>query len=67
MLKLFLIKYLFLLLNIFFNFLCTIRKSKWKEPLARPRHGWDIYIKMYLKEIGCVFVDMIHVAQDSVH
>ena len=39
-------------------------KPEGKRPLARPRHGWEEYIKMDLQEVGCEDMDWIDLAQD---
>jgi hypothetical protein len=42
-----------------------MRRIFWLENLkGRPRHRWEIYIRMDLREIGCEFVDWIHRVQD---
>jgi len=35
-----------------------------KRPLGRPRHRWDVNIKMDLQEVGCGVMDWIELAQD---
>jgi hypothetical protein len=30
-----------------------VGKSEEKRPLRRPRHRWEVYIKMDLQEVGC--------------
>ena len=29
-----------------------VRKPEGKRPLVRPRHGWEVNVKMDLKEMG---------------
>jgi hypothetical protein len=38
-------------------------KPEWKRPLIRPRHRWDDYIKMDLRDIWLEGVNWIHLAQ----
>jgi hypothetical protein len=33
-----------------------VRKPEGKRPLVRSRHGWEVNVKMYLKEMGWVGV-----------
>jgi len=35
-----------------------------KRALRRPRHGWEVNIKMHLPEVGWTDMDWIDVAQD---
>jgi hypothetical protein len=35
-------------------------------PLGRPRHRWEINIKMDVREVGCEIVGWIQVAQNKV-
>jgi hypothetical protein len=42
-------------------------KPERKRPLERPRHRWEVAIKMDLREIGWGSVDWIHLAQDRDH
>jgi hypothetical protein len=37
-----------------------------KRPLVKPRNRWKYTAKMDLKE-GCNDIDLIHLAQDTVH
>jgi hypothetical protein len=39
--------------------------SEGKRPLGRTKHGWEVNIKMDLKEIGFECVDWIDVARDK--
>ena len=39
--------------------------SEGKRPLGRPRTRWEDNIKMDLKELGCVCMDWIELAQDK--
>jgi hypothetical protein len=41
-----------------------VGKSKGKRPLERPRHRWEVGIKVDLREIGWGVVDWIQLAQD---
>jgi hypothetical protein len=41
-----------------------VRKSVGKRPLGRPRHRWEINIRMDLQEGGCGVMDWIEPAQD---
>ena len=41
-----------------------VGKLEEKKPLARPRRTWVDNIRMYLQEVGCVYVDWIGLAQD---
>jgi hypothetical protein len=41
-----------------------VQKPEGKRPLKRPKHRWEDYIKIYLREIGLEGVDQIHLAQD---
>jgi hypothetical protein len=41
-----------------------IGKSEGKRPLGRPRHRWEVGIRMDLREIGWGSVDWIQLAQD---
>jgi len=43
----------------------SIRKLKEKRPLGRSRHRWEDNISMYLKEMGCVAVEWIHLDQQG--
>jgi hypothetical protein len=40
-----------------------VGKPEGKRPLGRPRRRW-VYIRMYLREVGCTYVDLIGLAQD---
>jgi hypothetical protein len=44
-----------------------VKKPKGKTPLGRPRHRWEVGIKMDLREIGWWCVEWIHLAQDRDH
>jgi len=35
-----------------------------KRPLGRPRHTWEVNIRMDLQEVGCGCMDWIELAQD---
>jgi len=39
-------------------------KPEGKRPLGRPRRRWVDYIRMYLQEVGCGYMDWIGLAQD---
>ena len=41
-----------------------VGKPEGKRPLVRPRHRWEVNIKMDLQEAGCGGMDWIEVAQD---
>jgi 3-oxoacyl-ACP reductase-like protein len=44
-----------------------VGKPERNRPIGRPRHRWEVNIRMDLKEIGCENVDWIcglHIAQD---
>jgi hypothetical protein len=41
-----------------------VGRPEGRGPLGRPRRRWEDNIKMYLREIGFVDVDWIHLAQD---
>jgi hypothetical protein len=41
-----------------------VGKPKGKRPLGRPRHRWEVIIKMDLQEVGCGGIDRIEPAQD---
>jgi hypothetical protein len=43
-----------------------VGRSEGKRPLGRPRHRWDKYIKLYLREIGINGVKCIQLDQDRV-
>jgi hypothetical protein len=42
-------------------------KPKGKRPLERPKHRWEDWIKMDLREIGWGGIEWIHLAQDRDH
>jgi hypothetical protein len=42
-----------------------VGKPDGKRPLGRPRHRWEVNIKMDLQEVGCVVMDWIELAQDK--
>jgi hypothetical protein len=35
-------------------------KLEWTVPFKRPRHRWEVNIKMNLNETGCEGVDLLH-------
>ena len=39
-------------------------KPAWKRPLGRPRHRWEINIRMDLREIGINMKNWVDLAQD---
>jgi len=39
-------------------------KPEGRRPLGRPRRRWMVNIRMYLQEVGCVYMDWIGLAQD---
>jgi hypothetical protein len=41
-----------------------VGKPEGKRPLGRPRRRWEDNIKMDLKEVGCLCMDWIDLAQD---
>jgi hypothetical protein len=41
-----------------------VGKPEVKRPLGRPRHRWDVNIKMDLKEVRCRGMDWFDVGQD---
>jgi hypothetical protein len=41
-----------------------VGKPEGKRPLRRSRRRWEDNIKMDLKEVGCVSIDWIELAQD---
>jgi len=41
-----------------------VGKLEGKRPLGRPRHRWVDNIRMYLREVGCGYMDWIGLAQD---
>jgi hypothetical protein len=41
-----------------------VGKPEGKRPLGRPRHRWEVNIKMALQEVGCGGRDWIELAQD---
>ena len=41
-----------------------VGKPEGKRSLGRPRRRWEDNIKMGLKEVGCVGIDWINLAQD---
>ena len=43
---------------------CVKTVLEWYRPLGRPRRRWEYNIKMDLKEVGCVGMDWIELAQD---
>jgi len=44
-----------------------VGKSERKRPLERYRHRWENNIRTDLGEIGCEFVDCMHVDRDVEH
>ena len=42
-----------------------VGKSKEKKPLGRPRHRWEVNIKMDHQAVGCGVMDWIDLAQDT--
>jgi hypothetical protein len=42
----------------------SVGKPEEKQPLKRPRHGWEDNIRMDPREIGWEDVDLFHLAQD---
>jgi hypothetical protein len=42
-----------------------VTEPEGKRPLGRPRHRWEDYTKMDLREIGWEGVDWLHLAQDG--
>jgi hypothetical protein len=43
-----------------------VGKPEGKRPLERPRRRWDYNIKMNLIYIGCIVMDCIQLAEDTV-
>jgi len=41
-----------------------VGKPEGRRPLERPRHRWVDNIRMYLREVGCGYVNWIGLAQD---
>jgi hypothetical protein len=41
-----------------------VGKPEGRRPLERPRHRWEDNIRMDLREVGCVCVDWMELAQD---
>jgi hypothetical protein len=41
-----------------------VGKPEGRRPLGRPRHRWEDWIRMVLREIGLGGVDWIRLAQD---
>ena len=41
-----------------------VGKLEGRRPLGRPRRRWADNIRMYLQEVGCVYMDWIGLAQD---
>ena len=39
-----------------------VGKPEGKRPLGRPRHRWEVNIKMDLQEVGCEVMDWIELA-----
>jgi hypothetical protein len=39
-------------------------KPEGKRLLGRPRHRWEVKIKVHLQEVGCGSMDWIDLAQD---
>jgi hypothetical protein len=44
-----------------------VRKPDGNGPLGRPRRNWEIYIKIYLRDIGWGVWHWIHLVQDMDH
>jgi hypothetical protein len=44
-----------------------VGKSEGKRPLRQPRHRWEDYIKMDIREIGWEGVYWMHLAHDRYH
>jgi hypothetical protein len=42
-----------------------VGKPEGKRPLGRPRHRWEVNIKMDLQEVVCGGMDWIQLAQDK--
>ena len=42
-----------------------VGKPEGKRPLGRPRHRWEVTIKMDLQEVGCGGLYWIDLAQDK--
>ena len=42
-----------------------VGKPEGKRPLGRPRHKWEINIKMDLQEVGCGGMDWMDLAQNK--
>jgi hypothetical protein len=43
----------------------SMRKPEGRNHLLRPRHRWQVSIRMDIKEIGCDYVDWIDLTQDG--
>jgi hypothetical protein len=41
-----------------------VGKPEGKRPLRRPRHRWEVNVRMDLEEVGCGCKDWIGLAQD---
>ena len=41
-----------------------VGKPEGRRPLGRPRRRWEDNIRMDLREVGCVCVDWMELAQD---
>ena len=41
-----------------------VGKPEVRRPLGRPRRRWVDNVRMYLQEVGCVYMDWIVLAQD---
>jgi len=41
-----------------------VGKPEERRPLERPRRRWVDNIRMYLQEVGCVYMDWTELAQD---
>ena len=41
-----------------------VGKPEGKRPLGKPRHRWEVNIKMDLQEVGCGGMDWNEMAQD---
>jgi len=41
-----------------------VKKPEGRRPLGRPRRRWADNIRMDIQEVGCVYMDLIGLAQD---
>jgi hypothetical protein len=44
---------------------CIMGTSNGKRTLRRARYRWEVNIKMYLKDMGCIHADLGPVVQDD--